>query len=85
VKRQTKRTKHGPGPWTFDGDRVHDADGNTVARRPLAYDWDADARLIAAAPDLLAMVHRYRDSPPGQPLPDAEAAALIARIYEGTK
>jgi hypothetical protein len=50
-----------PGPWTltkFDqGFMIHDADGNLVET---VYTGEANARLIAAAPDLYAALKRSR-------------------------
>jgi hypothetical protein len=51
-----------PGPWTltkFDqGFMIHDADGNLVET---VYTGEANARLIAAAPDLYAALEKLRD------------------------
>ena len=50
-------TKHTPGPWIVDGSRIAAPDGTTVINCLGAmggHDTQADARLIAAAPDLLA-------------------------------
>ena len=48
-------TQHTPGPWVVDPDTatatVRSASGTSVAR---CYRGDEDARLIAAAPELLA-------------------------------
>ena len=56
-------TKHTPGPWIPNNDSppmVRDAIGNNIAD---TYN-DSDARLIAAAPDLLAALIAFRDSGP---------------------
>jgi hypothetical protein len=45
-------SEHTPGPWTVDRLCIQAPDGN-VALVNLARASDADARLIAAAPDLL--------------------------------
>jgi len=56
---KTPNTTHTPGPWTFNGDHVV-AGTHTVLADPFASDalfggeGEANARLIAAAPDLLA-------------------------------
>lgn len=55
---------HTPGPWRVDGDGVLTAGGWVVAmchRFPDNNDLarPANARLIAAAPDLLALARRY--------------------------
>ena len=48
-------TQHTPGPWVVDPDTatatIRSETGTSVAR---CYQGDEDARLIAAAPDLLA-------------------------------
>lgn len=90
--------KHTPGPWKYE---VHELSegfsaivyGSTTGLR-IGTDHlsEADARLIAAAPDLLAMIKRlvevnaeFRAGLPadweGDPMDDAckEAAALIAK------
>ena len=52
-------TKHTPGPWTCNANystqhyMVWDADGNYHQMRDEVAEMDANARLIAAAPDLL--------------------------------
>jgi hypothetical protein len=59
-------TKHTPGPWTVregDGNYLWEVAGKTprgkdrVICRPAGSDRQANARLIAAAPDLLAALH----------------------------
>ena len=56
----TMTTKHTPGPWTCNANyvtqhyMVWDADGNYHEMRDEVAEMDANARLIAAAPDLLA-------------------------------
>lgn len=77
-------TKHTPGPWVvnYEGD-VRGADGRTV---PWTKD---DARLIAAAPDLLAALEGLASAcsnPDGTKCPDRatveHARAAIARAKE---
>jgi len=61
---ESNSCRHTPGPWKFDrkGRRIVDADGEYVAPATLSRYHDdrtdpeaiANARLIAAAPDLLA-------------------------------
>ena len=46
-------SKHTPGPWHVGYRRVYAATDETIARRD-GIDNPANARLIAAAPDLLA-------------------------------
>ena len=45
-------TQHTPGPWTRDHGIVRDECGTQIAL--VAWDIEANARLIASAPDLLA-------------------------------
>jgi len=60
------KTKHTPGPWIIEDDYVTDCDGNIVAdvfkenqwnttegMVTEEMPWEANARLIAAAPELL--------------------------------
>ncbi len=77
---KTKTTTHTPGPWTIreisSGPQIVDSENRTVVDRLYSAmrrnDTDANARLIAAAPDLLAALgevsaylnllrHRYCD------------------------
>lgn len=58
-------TTHTPGPWQFDGQVILDEDGSHVAS-PIGCDTVdcddeaiANARLIAAAPDLLAACEAF--------------------------
>lgn len=61
-------SNHSPGPWRADGPYVVDADGNTIHQQHWSQSGepemdgrgDTDARLIAAAPTLLAMLKRAR-------------------------
>lgn len=65
-------TKHTPGPWTVKGRkmeaRIHgNVEGGPVAIVPYVTEWasnvydEANARLIAAAPDLLAALVKLED------------------------
>jgi hypothetical protein len=65
----TDMSKSTPGPWAYDGgiNRVYSTATNQcvaaihIAGNPACEDaWPADARLIAAAPELLALAHEYR-------------------------
>jgi hypothetical protein len=88
----TETTKYKPGPWTHDGDCVESNRG-TVAE---TYGFDqeemeANARLIASAPDLLAACKRAAAAvgsaaSHGQYYSDAIEADLKAAIAkaEGT-
>jgi len=63
-------SKHTPGPWkwwtTHEGShRINPEEGGLViascdTRNPFSYEQEANARLIAAAPDLLAACIRGR-------------------------
>ena len=57
-----EKVAHTPGPWRVGGNYVFAQDGfvalvGCVHRTPA--EGDANARLIAAAPDLLALAKRY--------------------------
>ena len=64
-------TAHTPGPWGFEGELVFSDShlagrGNIVCLNPAlkglehsAKRWEANARLIAAAPDLLAFITEW--------------------------
>ena len=61
----TERTTHTPGPWRAEGWEstiVNDADGNTLCLMPSSdgtlASAKANARLIAAAPDMLDALRR---------------------------
>ena len=52
---------HTPGPWLFGRNlNVYDRRGNIVVHVDDLLEGEHDARLIAAAPDLLAEVKRLR-------------------------
>ncbi len=65
---------HSPGPWTVyaTGDEILAADDVVVARKHwgvheengTAERWKADARLIAAAPEMLALLKEIKDQAP---------------------
>jgi hypothetical protein len=57
-------TKHTPGPWTVSGGTIRNLHGHLVAD---FHSTDADARLIAAAPELLAALRSIADSDPDAP------------------
>lgn len=84
-------SKHSPGPWrthphTFDDDVdiVLGVDGGQIAR---VFESPADARLIAAAPELLEFVREYVKNHPEVPAhgcveycPPCRARALLAAV-----
>ena len=107
INRQTDRTmntQHSPGPWTEWQSGIFDVDGNIIATVSQDGQWnwiegsnvecapgEANARLIAAAPELLDVLQRmtpkfmqYTDEDQGLYL---EAKALIAKLptNENTK
>lgn len=64
------KTKHTPGPWKQGNYTLWPASGGNAqfpihapkrGRIALALNKEADARLIASAPELLAMLERIRD------------------------
>ena len=78
-------TKHTKGPWQVDCGMVQTEDGTPIAwmdrdtPKTIPTERDANARLIAAAPQLYALVRAHRISNPH----DAYAEtidALIAQI-----
>jgi hypothetical protein len=88
-------TKHTPGPWHVNGRSIDSIDRRTVATTEGIYrrergrpeEQEANARLIAAAPELLAALHdltlRADDTEvagAGYSIDTAWAHALLARI-----
>jgi hypothetical protein len=49
-------TKHTPGPWTVNANGINSPDGHIVYFDVSGGPHETDARVIAAAPDLLAAV-----------------------------
>lgn len=47
-------TKHTPGPWVESGEFILGADHTTICQARDEDAWEANAQLIAAAPELLA-------------------------------
>lgn len=69
---------HTPGPWEVShGTRVYNAAGVMVVDHGDVPRWEAlaNARLIAVAPELLALVDRLARA--GSPMPDKIAAEFI--------
>ena len=91
------RTKHTPGPWHATSDlRIRTKDGVNVSQCLTTYSTlnqsDANARLIAAAPDLLEAHDRILSDELFHivvnrvDLPDeAKLRALLAEIYETSR
>lgn len=84
---------HNPGPWRWEvvagEDQLLDADGNFVIEAQGFMCGSEDARLIAAAPELLDLIERLIHRPPSMGGSTravrmhrlhAEARSLLARI-----
>lgn len=58
--------EHTPGPWTLDEDAITDSDGDRWICQGfdkcegLFENWEANARLIAAAPQLLGALESFK-------------------------
>ena len=78
------KTQHTPGPWKDDGmEFIMDANGFAICQARDFDSWEANARLIAAAPEMLAALQKivtananYDDLT--QPMLEAEAAIAKA-------
>lgn len=91
-RQQEKHMTHTPGPWRryvtpYQGQvQIRDADDEiiiaAVPEKGNKVQCSADARLIAAAPELLVMLQRYvnRADSTGEMEEIEEARALLARI-----
>ena len=87
-------TEHTPGPWHLDGSQIKNADGDALASWPHSLgdaEDHANARLMAAAPGLLAAVEAayetMRGLGPNAPTkgPKWEAFLLLrAAIFKAT-
>lgn len=87
-------TEQTPGPWCFEAEngrahpRVYGADNSLVAEVGNANlmrweAWDHDARLIAAAPEMLAALQQMLTDPPAtldEPDPDHEVITKMREI-----
>ena len=82
-------SKHTPGPWTKDRNIIEDANGNEIAR--VSYERSgyvqANARLIAAAPDLLEALRYLVREATANGMLDVEPAIIqastaIAKVRE---
>jgi hypothetical protein len=59
--------KHTPGPWEHDGDEITSTSGDYIATTAYGVSEsqaEANARLIAAAPDLLDALREIAEVPP---------------------
>lgn len=77
--------KHSPGPWSPSRQKscvIRDADKEEVAVVCTSPSSGGNERLIAAAPELLAFLRRYRDARDDGDLGilDEEADLLLAQI-----
>jgi hypothetical protein len=78
--------KHTPGPWEIDGSDIRQQGGYNIATmrcfgtHALSVAKEANARLIAAAPDLLAMLIACEDQLRGVTgaLPGSDSAEVCA-------
>ncbi len=84
------KPEHTPGPWTTDPDgdgAIVDQRGWCMARVNLdIFDCGANARLIAAAPDLLAALEQVASLPgfePNEPYAQSVLAAIRKAKGEG--
>lgn len=83
-----KMSKHTPGPWKAYDEFIYGDNSKTIAElrtyQSGEMPWQANARLIAAAPELLEMVRKlmpYCENSSLYDLPDfREAKDLIAKI-----
>jgi hypothetical protein len=70
--------KHTPGPWIVNGSRIQtdgkDSERTTIARMERGTMDDANARLIAKAPELLELARKVAADPCGCP-------ASVRRCY----
>ena len=57
-----KQQAHTPGPWKDAGEFIIGSDNTTICQARDEESWDANARLIASAPDLLAERDRLREA-----------------------
>ena len=87
----TKVTQHTPGPWEAQDTAGHDIHGQTAIYDAggkdvaIVYDGDANARLIAAAPDLLKALKGMvaHESRCDEKCPDLANARAAIKAAEG--
>ena len=77
--------QHSPGPWTYDGESVWDADNCYVCSRVTP----GNARLMAAAPDMLrllrAILKNHRAADYGGMIKSLGAAAQFVERLDGER
>ncbi len=76
--------KHTPGPWSYEGGMIK-GPGTTIVDLHGAMggdDTEADARLIAAAPDLLATLSAWTDWAVNRDVPFLLIQATRAAIFK---
>lgn len=84
-------TKHTPGPWHWYGARsqrhLHDSNSNSFAQvsMPNSAAYHADAKLIAAAPEMAEALRKFIDARSDRhghttmPIAEATARAALAK------
>lgn len=87
TKKSEKRPQHTPGPWTAKGQVVSCSKGVVVEVESYPDETAeeheavrADARLIAAAPDLLAVVKKWIELRDGGPMGLTGAGEWLTRL-----
>jgi hypothetical protein len=74
-----------PGPWFYDGECFICSDGPDIASVvKAATGWEANARLIAAAPDLLVALVRLFDAADQNEVTFADMNVARAAIAKAT-
>lgn len=76
--------KHTPGPWriTAQGKHVVSVEDGRICAAPehmAKWNWDANARLIAAAPELLEALELIANTDPVEAALDPQRAVRVAR------
>lgn len=79
----SKQLQHSPGPWTYDGESVWDADNCYVCSRVTP----GNGRVIAAAPDMLrllrAILRNHRAADYGGMIKSLGSAAQFVERLDG--
>ena len=83
MSKMSKPPQHSPGPWTYDGESVWDADNCYVCSRVTP----GNGRVIAAAPDMLrllrAILKNHRAADYGGMIKSLGAAAQFVERLDG--